>query len=126
CLRYLLSGALVDGECRVILSAHSLASLLLCILKDANCKVHTLNLSWNQIGAEGAKWLAEALKVNTECCLKAKICIHFFTCLSLLLCILKDLNCKIQILYLRDNKIGAEGAKWLAEALKVNTACCCC
>ena len=51
-----------------------------------------LNLSNNEIGAEGAAALTEALKVN---------------------CTLKELD-------LDGNNIGAEGSTALAEALKVN------
>ena len=58
-------------------------------------KVEELNLTSNNISDEGAKALAEALKVNTA---------------------LQGL------LWLGDNEISDEGAKALAEALKVNTA----
>ena len=51
-------------------------------------------MSFNKIGDDGAKDLAEALKVNTA----------------------------LTKLYLDGNKIGDNGAKDLAEALKVNTA----
>ena len=60
-----------------------------------NCYFYsTINLRWNSIGAEGAKYVAEALKVNTS---------------------LTEID-------LGDNNIGAEGAKYVAEALKVNTS----
>ncbi len=51
-------------------------------------------LGSNKIGDEGAKDLAEALKVNTS----------------------------LEMIDLGSNKIGDEGAKDLAEALKVNTS----
>ena len=54
----------------------------------------TIVLSWSSIGAEGAKYVAEALKVNTSLT-------------------------EIHLFY---NYIGAEGAKYVAEALKVNTS----
>ena len=54
----------------------------------------TINLSCNKIGAEGAKYVAEALKVNTS----------------------------LTKIYLAGNKIGDEGAKYVGEALKVNTS----
>merc|ERR1712167_461891 len=57
-------------------------------------KVEELNLTSNKISAEGAKALAQALKVNT---------------------VLQGLN-------LDSNTISDEGSKALAEALKVNTA----
>jgi hypothetical protein len=60
-----------------------------------NCYFYsTVNLDYNNIGAEGAKYVAEALKVNTSL---TEICLD-------------------------DNEIGAEGAKYVAEALKVNTS----
>ena len=51
-----------------------------------------LNLGWNSIGREGAKAIAEALKVNP---------------------VLNNLD-------LGYNSIGVDGAKAIAEALKVN------
>ena len=60
-----------------------------------NCYFYTtINLWANYIGAAGAKYVAEALKVNTS---------------------LTEIN-------LFNNNIGAEGAKYVAEALKVNTS----
>ena len=60
-----------------------------------NCYFYsTINLRWNNIGAEGAKYVAEALKVNTS----------------------------LTEIHLDGNNIGAEGAKYVAEALKVNTS----
>ena len=52
----------------------------------------TLRLNVNKIGAEGAKAIAEALKVNAV----------------------------VTTLFLGVNNIGVEGAKAIAEALKVN------
>ena len=52
-----------------------------------------LDLSFNSIGPEGAKAIADVLKTNTT----------------------------LTKLYLTDNEIGDEGGKALAEALKVNT-----
>ena len=60
-------------------------------LFDGNSK--ELNLSYYDLGAEGAKSLSEALKVNT---------------------VLTNID-------LRSNNIGDEGAKSLSSALKVNT-----
>ena len=57
-------------------------------------EVEELYLEYNKISDEGAKALAEALKVNTA----------------------------LQELYLGGNNVSDEGAKALAEALKVNTA----
>ncbi len=54
----------------------------------------TINLSYDTIGDEGAKYVAEALKVNTS----------------------------LTKIDLADNNIGDEGAKDVAEALKVNTS----
>ena len=54
----------------------------------------TINLGYDDIGAEGAKYVAEALKVNTS----------------------------LTEIRLYSNNIGAEGAKYVAEALKVNTS----
>ena len=60
-----------------------------------NCYFYTtINLWANYIGAAGAKYVAEALKVNTS---------------------LTEIN-------LVHNNIGDEGAKYVAEALKVNTS----
>jgi hypothetical protein len=50
-------------------------------------------LGENDIGDEGAKYVAEALKVNTS----------------------------LTEITLYDNNIGDDGAKYVAEALKVNT-----
>ena len=49
---------------------------------------------FNRIGAEGAKWLAEAIKINSS----------------------------LQMINLNGNSIGAEGAKEIAEAIKINCA----
>jgi Ran GTPase-activating protein (RanGAP) involved in mRNA processing and transport len=57
-----------------------------------NAVVTTLDLGRNKIGDEGAKAIAEALKVNAV----------------------------VTTLYLYDNNIGPEGAMAIAEALKVN------
>ncbi len=57
-----------------------------------NRVVTTLYLRWNKIGDEGAKAIAEALKVNAA----------------------------VTTLYLGSNNIGDEGAIAIAEALKVN------
>ena len=54
----------------------------------------TITLDGNEIGAKGAKYVAEALKANTS----------------------------LTEITLDDNDIGAEGAKYVAEALKVNTS----
>ena len=59
-----------------------------------NTSLTKIDLRWNNIGDEGAKYVAEALKVNTS---------------------LTKIN-------LFHNNIGAEGAKYVAEALKVNTS----
>ena len=47
-----------------------------------------MNLQYNSIGAEGVKWIAEALKVNQT----------------------------LSTLDLSQNEIGSDGAEWLAEA----------
>ncbi|KOO32853.1 hypothetical protein Ctob_010456 [Chrysochromulina tobinii] len=57
-----------------------------------NTVMTELNLSWNLIGVDGAKAIAEALKVNTA----------------------------VTTLYLNHNSFGDEGAIAIAEALKVN------
>ena len=60
-----------------------------------NCYFYsTINLYYNNIGAEGAKYVAEALKVNTS----------------------------LTEIHWGGNNIGAEGAKYVAEAWKVNTS----
>ena len=70
------------GDCKVI--AHLIAAKL---------PVLTTLILWkNNIGDEGAKAIAEALKVNTV----------------------------LTVLYLGENNIGDDGAKAIAEALKVN------
>jgi Ran GTPase-activating protein (RanGAP) involved in mRNA processing and transport len=51
-------------------------------------------LRGNNIGPDGAKYVAEALKVNTS----------------------------LTKIFLRGNNIGAEGAKYVAEALKMTTS----
>ena len=62
--------------------------------KLRNNSLKFISFSQKNIGDEGAKYLAEALKVNTY---------------------LKKID-------LWDNNIGNEGAKYIAEALKVNTS----
>ena len=52
----------------------------------------SLNLTWNNIGDNGAKMIADALKDNHS----------------------------LKMLYLMHNNIGADGAKQIADALKVN------
>ena len=59
-----------------------------------NTSLQELDFRINQIGEKGAKYLAEELKVNTS----------------------------LQKLSLGDNEIGDEGAKYLAEALEVNSS----
>ena len=59
-----------------------------------NISLTEIDLNLNNIGAEGAKYVAEALKVNTS----------------------------LTKIYLSSNNIGDEGAKYVAEALKVNTS----
>ena len=54
----------------------------------------TITLDGNEIGAKGAKYVAEALKANTS---------------------LTEIDLNL-------NNIGGEGAKYVAEALKVNTS----
>ena len=61
---------------------------------EINQSLTEIHLGGNIIGAEGAKYVAEALKVNTS----------------------------LTEIHLGGNIIGAEGAKYVAEALKVNTS----
>jgi len=63
------------------------------MLKSPFCSLTTLHLGDNRVGDSGAKWLAEALKVNSV----------------------------LTTLELRHNNVGAEGARALGEALKNNT-----
>ena len=72
----------------------------------------TLHLNYNQISAEGAQHLANALQVNT-------VRLHFTTLRTLL----HHLHLKqtLTILYLDYNEIRDEGAQHLANALQVNT-----
>ena len=60
-------------------------------MRHSNCKLQELYLGDNNIGPDGAKYLAEALRHS---------------------------NCKLQTLDLSDNNIGDDGAKYLAEALR--------
>jgi Ran GTPase-activating protein (RanGAP) involved in mRNA processing and transport len=62
-------------------------------LKEPNSTLQTINLGVNSIGDEGAKAVAEALKVNST----------------------------LQTIFLDNNGIGAEGAKAVAESIKVNS-----
>ena len=59
-----------------------------------NTSLTEIGLGWDNIGAEGAKYVAEALKVNTS----------------------------LTEIHLGSNSIGDEGAKYVAQALKVNTS----
>jgi hypothetical protein len=68
-----------------------------------------LNLYWNDISDDGAKYFADALKQNTVifCCL-------FLFCLYLFFIQ------KLTTLYLSNNRIGDDGAQELAVALQQN------
>ena len=79
-------------------------------------------LDWNKIGAEGAKAIGEALKVNTS-----------LTEISLGGNNIGDeggkairealkVNTSLTKIVLHDNNIGSEGGKAIGEALKVNTS----
>ena len=59
-----------------------------------NTSLQKLNISWTHIGDEGAQWLADTLKTNTT----------------------------LQLLHISDDDIGAEGARYLADALKTNAS----
>ena len=64
----------------------------------------------NKIGAEGAKWISEALKVNKSITNIDMFCMKFDNENEM-----KRINW-----FELGNAIGAEGAKWISEALKVN------
>ena len=82
---------------------HCPAAMLVAYLIPAMSVLTELRPSFNHIGDEGAKAIAEALKVNA---------------------VLYNLelgdNAVLTTLYMNENKIGAEVAKAIAEALKVN------
>jgi len=89
---------------------HCPAAMLVAYLIPAMSVLTELRLSFNHIGDEGAKAIAEALKVNAEA-LKVNAVLYNLE--------LGD-NAVLTTLHLNENKIGAEGAKAIAEALKVN------
>ena len=64
------------------------------IIKLLNSNIINLDLSQNEIGNIGAKYLADYIKFNNS----------------------------IEILNLSENQIGEEGAKYFGEALKVNSS----
>jgi Ran GTPase-activating protein (RanGAP) involved in mRNA processing and transport len=72
----------------------------------------TLDLSDNEIGADGAQHLADALRNNTvTVILHSSISyMHLYFCTQTL-----------TTLDLSDNEIGADGAQHLADALRNNT-----
>jgi len=73
----------------------------------------TLDLSSNQIGAQGAQYLGEGLKHNTV-----------RSSLLLVLCMVSVFSLLIQTLTtldLQSNKIGDQGAQYLGEGLQHNT-----
>ena len=89
-------------------------------LRDGSWTIFHLN-NYN-IGAEGVKAVAEALKVNTT-----------LTCIELAYNKIDDgrakaiaealkVNTSLTEIYLGENKIGDKGAKAIAAALKVNTS----
>ena len=87
-----------------------------------NNEATTLYLENNQIGVEGAKALANALRINTsvttlELGYHSKIGHEGAKALANSL----RINTSVTTLHLRDNQIGDEGAKTLANALKINT-----
>ena len=86
----------------------------------ANGTIKTLYLGFNNIGVEGAKHLADALKVNKTL---EKIDLRWNNIsdegLKHLADALKD-NDTLQVIDLHRNNIGDEGAKHLADALIIN------
>jgi hypothetical protein len=86
------------------------AAMLVAYLIPAMSVLTELRLSFNHIGDEGAKAIAEALKVNAEA-LKVNAVLYNLELVD---------NAVLTTLHLNENKIGAEGAKAIAEALKVN------
>ncbi|KAK3285170.1 hypothetical protein CYMTET_7208 [Cymbomonas tetramitiformis] len=67
------------------------AEALAAALRDANCKLHTLNIAGNRISVAGAEALAAALR---------------------------DANCKLHTLNIARNRISVAGAEALAAALR--------
>ena len=80
-----------------------------------NCFVQTLiklNLGYNQLGAEGARHIACALRKNT---VRIVLFFLFFNVIDILLIqTLKEL-------FLNNNSIGNVGAEYMADTLKENT-----
>ena len=74
------------------------------------------------IGAEGAKFLAEALKVNTSLKRINIGCSNISAEGAKYLAGALEVNTSLEKLYLGDNNISAEGAKYLADSLKKNTS----
>ena len=89
---------------------HVPAAMLVSYLMPATLMLTELCLSFNNIGDEGAKAIAEALKFNVEA-LKVNAVLYNLELVD---------NAVLTTLHLKENKIGAEGAKAIAEALKVN------
>ena len=80
----------------------------------------TLDLSCNQIGAEGAAALAEALKVSYTLTTLYLSSNQIGTEETAALAEALKVNCTLKDLDLGYNHIGDEGAAVLAEALEVN------
>lgn len=72
----------------------------------------TLYLARNEIKAEGARFLADALELNT-------VRPYFYSLISIALHLY--LTQALTTLYLAWNEIGVKGAEYLAKALKRNT-----
>jgi hypothetical protein len=86
-----------------------------------NSTLQEIYLGCNNIGDEGAKYLSEAIKLNSTL---QKIYLGYNDIGDEGAKYLADgfkLNSTLQVIYLEGNYIGAEGAKYLAEAIRLNS-----
>ena len=85
-----------------------------------NSTLLTIDLSDSYIGDEGVEYLAQAIKINSalEKIKLARIKVKGAKWLAEAI----KINSSLQMINLNGNSIGAEGAKEIAEAIKINCA----
>lgn len=76
--------------------------------EDNGQHLRIVNVAWNEIDNDGARYLADSLKLN-----RVKPCFHLLIDIMMLLQILREMD-------LADNKIEADGIRFIAESLKTN------
>ena len=95
-------------------------------LQDEHCKLVELSLEGNNIGDEGVRLLCDNALAKEHCKLtNLNLCSCSLTrqCISRLCKALQDEHCKLNVLSLRSNDIGDEGACVLFEDALTNENC---